>query len=57
MSDDVRDYGALGDNADAVILLDREDGYHRDSPGGDADFIVAWPPPRATATIRVGRSW
>ncbi|MEU2395743.1 replicative DNA helicase [Streptomyces sp. NPDC007369] len=39
---DLRDSGALEDNADLVILLHREDAYEKDSPrAGEADLIVA----------------
>lgn len=39
---DLRDSGALEDNADLVILLHREDAYEKDSPRvGEADLLVA----------------
>ncbi|GGU40991.1 hypothetical protein GCM10010289_72360 [Streptomyces violascens] len=42
MMSDLRDSGALEDNADVVILLHREDAYERESPrAGEADLIVA----------------
>ncbi|KFG10598.1 replicative DNA helicase [Streptomyces scabiei] len=42
MLNDLRDSGALEDNADLVILIHREDAYERDSPrAGEADLIVA----------------
>ncbi|MDI6413144.1 replicative DNA helicase [Streptomyces albus] len=49
---DLRDSGALEDVADLVILIHREDAYHRESPGtGEADFIVAKHNNGPTATI------
>jgi replicative DNA helicase len=51
---DLRDSGALEDNADLVILLHREDAYEKDSPrAGEADFIVAKHRQGPTATITV----
>ncbi|MFI6689181.1 replicative DNA helicase [Streptomyces sp. NPDC050485] len=42
MVSDLRDSGALEDNADVVILLHRDDAYERESPrAGEADLIVA----------------
>lgn len=42
MVSDLRDSGALEDNANLVILLHREDAYEKDSPrAGEADLIVA----------------
>lgn len=39
---DLRDTGALEQDADAIILLHREDAYERESPrAGEADLIVA----------------
>ncbi len=39
---DLRDSGALEDNADLVILIHREDAYEKDSPrAGESDLIVA----------------
>ncbi|MFD9047832.1 replicative DNA helicase [Streptomyces zaomyceticus] len=39
---DLRDSGALEDNADNVILIHREDAYEKDSPrAGEADLILA----------------
>lgn len=39
---DLRDSGALEDNADLVILLHREDAYERETPrAGEADLIIA----------------
>ncbi|MFE5857814.1 replicative DNA helicase [Streptomyces sp. NPDC056500] len=49
---DLRDSGALEDNADMVILLHREDAYERESPrAGEADFIIAKHRHGPTATI------
>ncbi|MFJ3229160.1 replicative DNA helicase [Streptomyces sp. NPDC086783] len=54
MINDLRDSGALEDNADVVILLHREDAYEKDSPrAGEADFIVAKHRNGPTATITV----
>ncbi|MDL5205302.1 replicative DNA helicase [Streptomyces sp. ALI-76-A] len=54
MINDLRDSGALEDNADVVILLHREDAYEKDSPrAGEADFIVAKHRHGPTATITV----
>jgi replicative DNA helicase len=51
---DLRDSGALEDNADVVILLHREDAYDRGSPrAGEADLIVAKHRQGPTATICV----
>ncbi|MEU1628252.1 replicative DNA helicase [Streptomyces sp. NPDC020096] len=51
---DLRDSGALEDNADLVILLHREDAYEKDSPrAGEADLIVAKHRNGPTATITV----
>ncbi len=42
MLNDLRDSGALEDNADLVILIHREDACEKDSPrAGEADLIVA----------------
>ena len=39
---DLRESGAIEQDADVVILLHREDAYERESPrAGEADFIVA----------------
>ncbi|MFF0628619.1 replicative DNA helicase [Streptomyces sp. NPDC004296] len=49
---DLRDSGALEDNADVVILLHREDAYEKDTPrAGEADLIVAKHRNGPTATI------
>ncbi|MEV4975326.1 replicative DNA helicase [Streptomyces scopuliridis] len=54
MVSDLRDSGALEDNADIVILLHREDAYEKDSPrAGEADLIVAKHRFGPTATITV----
>ncbi|MDH6493511.1 hypothetical protein M2157_009598 [Streptomyces sp. SAI-127] len=54
MINDLRDSGALEDNADDVIVLHREDAYERDSPrAGEADFIVTKFRHGPTATITV----
>ncbi|GGV51368.1 replicative DNA helicase [Streptomyces spectabilis] len=51
---DLRDSGALEDNADLVILLHREDAYEKESPrAGEADLIVAKHRNGPTATITV----
>ncbi|KJY20403.1 replicative DNA helicase [Streptomyces katrae] len=51
---DLRDSGALEDNADVVILLHREDAYEKESPrAGEADLIVAKHRNGPTATITV----
>jgi replicative DNA helicase len=52
MLSDLRDSGALEDNADLVILLHRDDLYDRQSPrAGEADLIVAKHREGPTATI------
>ncbi|MFD5951964.1 replicative DNA helicase [Streptomyces collinus] len=54
MINDLRDSGALEDNADLVILIHREDAYEKDSPrAGEADLIVAKHRHGPTATIVV----
>ncbi|MGW4758170.1 replicative DNA helicase [Streptomyces chartreusis] len=51
---DLRDSGALEDNADLVILIHREDAYEKESPrAGEADLIVAKHRHGPTATITV----
>ncbi|MFE4801584.1 replicative DNA helicase [Streptomyces sp. NPDC056708] len=51
---DLRDSGALEDNADLVILLHREDAYEKGSPrAGEADLIVAKHRYGPTATLTV----
>ncbi|MFF7369855.1 replicative DNA helicase [Streptomyces tricolor] len=54
MLSDLRDSGALEDNADVVILIHREDHYEKESPrAGEADLIVAKHRDGPTATITV----
>ncbi|MFI7359481.1 replicative DNA helicase [Streptomyces avidinii] len=54
MISDLRDSGALEDNADIVILLHREDAYEKESPrAGEADLIVAKHRNGPTATCTV----
>ncbi|MFG2778231.1 replicative DNA helicase [Streptomyces prunicolor] len=54
MINDLRDSGALEDNADVVILLHREDAYEKESPrAGEADLIVAKHRHGPTATLTV----
>ncbi|MDQ0577889.1 replicative DNA helicase [Streptomyces rishiriensis] len=51
---DLRDSGALEDNADVVIFIHREDAYEKESPrAGEADLIVAKHRHGPTATITV----
>ncbi|MBY8889118.1 replicative DNA helicase [Streptomyces sp. PTM05] len=51
---DLRDSGALEDNADLAILIHREDAYDKESPrAGEADLIVAKHRNGPTATITV----
>jgi replicative DNA helicase len=51
---DLRDSGALEDNADLVILIHREDAYQRDTPrAGEADLIVAKHREGPVATVTV----
>ncbi|MEW2308929.1 replicative DNA helicase [Streptomyces sp. NPDC006864] len=55
MLNDLRDSGALEDNADVVILIHREDAYDRESPrAGEADLLVAKHRDGPTATITIG---
>jgi replicative DNA helicase len=52
MMSDLRESGALEQDADLVILLHREDAYEKESPrSGEADFIVAKHRNGPTATI------
>ncbi|GHA59091.1 replicative DNA helicase [Streptomyces purpurascens] len=52
MVSDLRDSGALEQDADAIILLHRDDYYERDSPrAGETDLIVAKHRNGPTATI------
>jgi replicative DNA helicase len=54
MLNDLRDSGALEDNADLVLLLHREDAYEKDSPrAGEADIIVAKHRNGPTAVVTV----
>jgi replicative DNA helicase len=54
MMSDLRESGAIEQDADVVILLHREDAYERESPrAGEADFIVAKHRDGPTATITV----
>ncbi|MFJ4829435.1 replicative DNA helicase [Streptomyces sp. NPDC088747] len=54
MVSDLRDSGALEDNADLVILLHRDDAYEKESPrAGEADLIVAKHRNGPTATVTV----
>ncbi len=54
MMSDLRESGALEQDADVVILLHREDAYERESPrAGEADFIVEKHRNGPTATITV----
>ncbi|MFJ5548657.1 replicative DNA helicase [Streptomyces sp. NPDC093225] len=51
---DLRDSGALEDNADLVILIHREEMYEKDSPrAGEADLIIAKHRYGPTATLTV----
>jgi len=52
MVSDLRESGAIEQDADIVILLHREDAYERESPrAGEADFIVGKHRNGPTATI------
>jgi replicative DNA helicase len=54
MMSDLRESGSLEQDADVVILLNREDAYEKESPrAGEADFIVAKHRNGPTATITV----
>lgn len=54
MSSDLKDSGAIEADADAVILLHREDMYEKESPrSGEADFIVDKHRAGPTATVTV----
>jgi replicative DNA helicase len=51
---DLRESGAIENDADVVILLHREDAYEKETPrAGEADFIVAKNRGGPTATITV----
>ncbi|MGH3743419.1 MAG: replicative DNA helicase, partial [Mycobacteriales bacterium] len=54
MLSDLRESGAIEQDADVVILLHREDAYERESPrAGEADFIVAKHRNGPTGTVTV----
>ncbi|WP_062382827.1 replicative DNA helicase [Demequina iriomotensis] len=53
MLSDMRESGAIEQDADIVILLHREDVYDRDNRPGEADFIVAKHRAGPTDTIEV----
>ncbi len=53
MLSDMRESGAIEQDADIVILLHRDDMYDRDSRPGEADFIVAKHRSGPTDTIAV----
>ncbi|MEZ5117463.1 MAG: replicative DNA helicase [Candidatus Nanopelagicales bacterium] len=54
MLSDLRESGSIEQDADVVILLNREDAYERESPrAGEADFIVAKHRNGPTATVTV----
>ena len=54
MMSDLRESGAIEQDADIVILLHREDAYEKESPrAGEADLIVAKHRNGATSTITV----
>jgi len=53
MLSDMRESGAIEQDADIVILLHRDDVYHRDNRPGEADFIVAKHRSGPTDTIAV----
>ena len=54
MLSDLRESGAIEQDADVVILLHREDAYERESPrAGEADLIVAKHRNGPTATVTV----
>jgi replicative DNA helicase len=54
MLSDLRDSGALEDNADLVILLHREDAYEKAGPrAGEADLLIAKHRQGPTAMITV----
>ncbi len=54
MMSDLRESGSLEQDADVVILLNREDAYEKESPrAGEADFIVAKHRNGPTATVTV----
>ena len=53
MLSDMRESGAIEQDADIVILLHRDDAYDRDNRPGEADFIVAKHRAGPTETIAV----
>ena len=54
MLSDLRESGSIEQDADMVVLLNREDAYEKESPrAGEADFIVAKHRNGPTATITV----
>ncbi|WP_062137722.1 replicative DNA helicase [Demequina aestuarii] len=53
MLSDMRESGAIEQDADIVILLHRDDAYDRDNRPGEADFIVAKHRAGPTDTIAV----
>ncbi len=53
MLSDMRESGAIEQDADIVILLHRDDAYDRDNRPGEADFIVAKHRSGPTDTISV----
>jgi len=53
MLSDMRESGAIEQDADIVILLHRDDAYDRDNRPGEADFIVAKHRSGPTDTIAV----
>src|SRR5690625_3694971 len=54
MLSDLRESGSIEQDADMVILLNREDAYEKESPrAGEADFIVAKHRNGPTSTITV----
>ncbi len=53
MLSDMRESGAIEQDADIVILLHREDAYDRDARPGEADFIIAKHRSGPTDTISV----
>lgn len=57
MLSDLRESGAIEQDADMVILLHRPDAFERDDPrGGEADLIVAKHRNGPTKTVTVAAS-